>query len=249
MMKSCHAKGFTLLELLIALSVFSILSVMAYSGLQIVLNSREHTEKQADRLVELQRAFTFIGRDIEQTVGRSIRDSFGDPKGALIGSNFGTIPLELTRAGWRNPAKLTRSSLERVMYRYDEENLSRLSVLALDQGSQVEPLERHLLSEVKELSLRYLDEALSWHDTWPPGIGEETDLSRLPRAVEVTVNLSGFGEVKRIFRVSPGEYVTKNKAPKNKQGNNGSNNANNNSGGGNNTNQSNSDETGNNASN
>jgi len=201
--------GFTLLELLIALAVFSILSLMAYSGLQIVMDSKTHTEKQADRLIELQRAFTFIGRDIEQVIGRSIRDSFGDSKAALIGSGFGTIPLEFTRAGWRNPAKLTRSSMERVMYRYDEENITRLSVSALDQPPQVEPLERHLLSEVKELKFRYLDETLSWHDDWPPALAGTTDLSMLPRAVEVTVDMAGFGEIKRIFRVAPGEYVRK----------------------------------------
>ena len=212
-------KGFTLLELLIALAVFSILSLMAYSGLQIVMDSKEHTEKQADRLIELQRAFTFIGRDIEQTIGRSIRDSFGDTKAAMVGSSFGTIPLEFTRAGWRNPAKLTRSSMERVMYRYDEENITRLSVSALDQPPQVEPLERHLLSEVKELKFRYLDDKLSWNDSWPPSFGPAAGLSSLPRAVEVTLDMIGFGEIKRIFRVSPGEYV-RNNAPANGSGNN-----------------------------
>ena len=51
------SKGFTLMELLISMMVFSILSVMAYSGLNSVIETKGHTEKVAKRLVELQTGF------------------------------------------------------------------------------------------------------------------------------------------------------------------------------------------------
>lgn len=237
---SAKSKGFTLLELLIALAVFSILSIMAYSGLQMVLDSKGHTENQADRLISLQRAFTFIGRDVEQTIGRSIRDTFGDVKPAMVGSPFGTVPLELTRTGWRNPAHLLRTNMERVMYRYEDETITRLSLSMLDQPNIIEPLERELLSEVKELRFRYMDEKLQWQDEWPPQYAEDKDASKLPRAVEVTINYVGVGEVKRLFRVPPGEYrvrdKSKDKAGNNTSGNGNSSNNGNNSGNGNNSN-------------
>ncbi len=65
------------------MAIFSVLSAMAYFGLANVLNAKDHTERQADRLISLQRAFTFIGRDIEQVSARTVRDSFGEPLPAL----------------------------------------------------------------------------------------------------------------------------------------------------------------------
>ncbi|MDH5545705.1 MAG: type II secretion system minor pseudopilin GspJ [Gammaproteobacteria bacterium] len=219
-----QARGFSLIELLISLAVFSILSVMAYSGLQIVLDSKGHTEQQADRLVEVQRAMTIIQRDIEQVIGRSIRDSYGDRKPALEGSFFGEFPLSFTRAGKRNPMKRVRSTMERVSYRLAEEKLDRLSVEMLDQPHVVEPLERHLLSDVKELKFRYMDKDLQWQDAWPPQFGEQANPSALPRGVEMTIKVEGIGEIKRLFRVTPGEYAG-NKRQKQSTQTNGGNNA------------------------
>lgn len=211
MMKRNTQRGFTLMELLISLAVFSVLSVMAYSGLRTVLDSRVHTEQQADRLIDLQRAFTFLGRDIEQTTARSVRDYFGDEKAAFIGAPFGENIIELTRGGWANPNTqyIKRSTMERVIYRYSDEKLIRRSLAKLDQTEEVFSGERELLSDIKEFKIRYFDSALQWHDTWPPDFGEDANLNSLPRAVEVTIDYKGFGEVRRLFRVSPGEYVLK----------------------------------------
>jgi general secretion pathway protein J len=38
-------KGFTLLELLVAMSIFALLAAMSYGGLQAVLNQQWHTEQ------------------------------------------------------------------------------------------------------------------------------------------------------------------------------------------------------------
>lgn len=205
--RSKHAqKGFTLLELLISMAIFSVLSAMAYFGLANVLNAKDHTEQQADRLIALQRAFTFIGRDIEQVSARTVRDSFGEPLPALRGSGFGLVLLELTREGVRNPMRLPRSSLQRVAYRLEEENLIRMVYPALDQGNTGVPIERILLKNVNELEVRYLTNTLEWQNSWPASQGAAT-LNALPKALEVTIDVQGFGEIKRLFRVAPGESI------------------------------------------
>ncbi len=188
------------------MAIFSVLSAMAYFGLANVLNAKDHTERQADRLISLQRAFTFIGRDIEQVSARTVRDSFGEPLPALRGSGFGLVLLELTREGVRNPMRLPRSSLQRVAYRLEEENLIRMVYPALDQGNFGVPFERVLLQNVNELEVRYLTNTLEWQDSWPVGQGT-TPLNTLPKALEVTIDVQGFGEIKRLFRVAPGESI------------------------------------------
>ena len=83
-----NLQGFTLLELLVALSIFSIIAVMAYSGLNTVLLARIQTDQHAIQLARLQMTFTWLKRDIEQYIGRSIRDQYGDRQAALIGTIF-----------------------------------------------------------------------------------------------------------------------------------------------------------------
>ena len=65
--------GFTLIELMIALAIFAVLSAMTYGGLRAVLNARNQSDQQAERLATLQTALVIMGRDIEQATPRSIR--------------------------------------------------------------------------------------------------------------------------------------------------------------------------------
>ena len=78
--------GFTLLELLVALSIFAIVAVLAYGGLGTVLDQRILTEESAERLADLQKTYLIVQRDIEQLVPRAIRDEFGDEQAAHISS-------------------------------------------------------------------------------------------------------------------------------------------------------------------
>jgi len=199
-------RGFTLLELLISLVIFAILSTMSYMGLQSVLTAKAVTEAHTDRLIRLQTAFTFMQRDIEQATSRSIRDSFGDEQAALVAGAFGQTLLELTRTGWRNPTGAARSSLQRVGYKLEEEKLLRVSWSMVDQPSDSPPFERILIEQVKDLEFRYLDKDKEWHTTWPDDLsGTGSILTELPIAVELTLTLENMGEIKRIFRVAPGE--------------------------------------------
>src|SRR5690625_440889 len=107
--------GFTLLELLIALSIFALVSVIVFTGLQSSLDSRERTNLRADRLIEVQRALNCLRQDLEQAVPRAIRDQMGDfdPKNAFQQTLDG---IAFTRGGRSNPLGLERSSLERLGY-------------------------------------------------------------------------------------------------------------------------------------
>jgi len=203
-------QGFTLLELVVAMAIFSIMSMMAYGGLNAVLNTHQHVGKQAKRLTELQTAFTFIGRDIEQTVARPIRDQYGDRVAALTSSNTRSGALiELTRTGRRNPGGYARSNLQRVAYLLDENRLMRLSWPTIDRAQDGEANETVLIDEVESVEIRYLDEQLKWQPNWPmnsnsSNLGNNNANSKphqLPRAVELSVEIKGWGTIVRLFRV------------------------------------------------
>ncbi len=195
-----RAAGFTLIELVVALAIFALLSIMAYGSLRVVLDARENTEEQAERLAALQLAFTVIGRDLEQAVNRPVRDEFGDRTAAMAGTG---AQIEFTRAGWRNPAGLRRSELQRISYILDGDTLRRLSWPVLDRVQSSAPFDTVLLEGVQEIEIRFLDSQDQWLSFWPAPEAGTPAASALPRAVEISVDTEHWGRITRLFRTVP----------------------------------------------
>ncbi|NLC01615.1 MAG: type II secretion system minor pseudopilin GspJ, partial [Pseudomonas formosensis] len=66
--------GFTLLEMLIAMAVFAVMSMVAYQGLRAVLDADHITREQAQRLADLQVTLSVLERDLAQVVDVRVRD-------------------------------------------------------------------------------------------------------------------------------------------------------------------------------
>lgn len=200
-----NQKAFTLLELLIAISIFSVLSVMAYGGLKTVLDNRAANEVIAERIATSQLAMLRLGNDLRQTVNRGVRDGFGDPIDAMLTKEVGNSELEWTRAGYSNPANLNRSNLQRVAYKLDENKLIRVTWPVLDRAQGTENSEIIMLSEIESLEWRFNDQANNWETNWPPAaVVAANGMDSLPRAVEVTIEFSDLGEIRRLFLIPQG---------------------------------------------
>ncbi len=201
-MRRDRHSGFTLLELLVALAVFAMVALMAYSGLRSVLQSKQLTEQRAQRVQQLQSAVLMLERDLGQiALLRGIRDEYGDPQPPLRTADFGAIMLEFSRAGWPNPTGMARSTLQRVAYGIKEESLYRYAWRVLDRAQQSLPDEVVLLEGVRELRLRYRDEAGEWHGQWPPAALAQAASMPSPAALEVTLELEDMGEIRRLFPI------------------------------------------------
>jgi general secretion pathway protein J len=199
-----HRHGFTLLELMVAVAIFSVLSAMAYGGLRNVIDNSKQTEITMQRLQEVQMAMVKISRDFNQLAQRSIRDEYGNNQDYLVASEDNDIFIEFTRNGRRNPAELQRSHLQRVAYRLEENQLFRLDWPHLDRAQEMQPYESMLLTDVETASIRFLDNNNEWHDLWPPlnaNIQGGDDSDALS-AIEITLELKDWGELVRIYRVS-----------------------------------------------
>ena len=202
-------QGFTLLELVIALALFAIMSAIAYSGLNNVLTARDRTDDQANQLVRLQTAFTYIARDLSQVVKRGIRDSYGESNEPLVGRDISGYLIELTHTGWRNPIPMEerpRSSLQRVAYKLEDEKLIRAFWPVLDRSQDSTPIENVLLENVTKLEFGFLDSENNqkWHTSWPqPATGGAKNDPTPPKAVKMTIETKVFGTIERLF-VIPG---------------------------------------------
>jgi general secretion pathway protein J len=198
-MKGIGARGFTLVELLVAITIFSILAVMAYGGLNSVLHARQAIEVQSKRLQALQQTMLFLSRDLSQLAPRAIRDEYGERQPPLLGQTDKQPGLEFTHAGWSNPAWQPRSTLQRVSYVIEDQQLIRYSWTMLDRAPDSKPYRFPLLDRVLSMKLRFMDAKQNWQLQWPLPSTDPATQMNLPQAVEVVVELEDLGTVRRLF--------------------------------------------------
>ena len=94
-------KGFTLLEVMIAISITALIGVASTNLLSNIIESKNITDIRSQQLTTLQRFNQFVSRDVEQIINRGIRDQYGDTQAAIIIDSSDYL-AEWTRLGWRN---------------------------------------------------------------------------------------------------------------------------------------------------
>ena len=147
--------GFTLVEIMVALVIFSVISLISARLLSQSLESQNVLKSRGERLAEIHRALRVVQRDILQFSARSIRVDKNEYLPPLLLSPEGT--LEMTRVGWRNPLGQPRSEVQRLGYRWQDEKLIRGYWLTLDRSYEDEPAYQTVLSDVTELEFYAID--------------------------------------------------------------------------------------------
>lgn len=187
--------GFTLLEILIALFIFTILSLIMVSGLHSITSSQSATQKRAERLSELQFALLIVSRDIEQIVNRPVTETNGTQPPVM---GYPTM-LIFSHGGLVNPlGQLQRATLQRTSYILQNGNFIRSSWPVLDHSAKIKADERILLTHVSELQFQYLDLQKKFRDSWPPPDQKETIL---PLAIRITLTLQDAGEISQLYLI------------------------------------------------
>lgn len=194
-------RGFTLLELVAAMAIFAMLSVMAYGGLSALIQTRKGLDSSYERLQSWQMAVHRLRTDLNQARLRPVRDQFGDYQPALHEPEAGR--LVLTHGGRRNPLAQPRSTLERVAWFMDTDGtLVRQNWLTLDQSQSEAPIKTVVLNNITTLGWRYLDASNDqWVEDWPPPRLASTPPEQvpLPRAVELNLDSKRLGELTFLF--------------------------------------------------
>lgn len=193
-----NQSGFTLLEVIIAVGIFAVLSALAYGGLNSIMNTSHHTREASQELQALQLAMSIMQQDLSQVTFRPVTNEFGEQDPALHTPEDLETLLSFTRRGWKNPAKQTRSSLQRVSYRLEDNELIRRYWFHLDRAPNIEPRQVSMLTEVLEVKLRFLDSNDQWQEIWPT-LSMTKKPVPLPKAVELTLVTETWGEIPRIF--------------------------------------------------
>ena len=186
--------GFTLVELLVSLFIFALLSAAGVALLSFSVRAQEYAEIELGEIADLRRTGALLSADLAQAAARPWRDENGESRPAFSGANGereGAI-LAFVRRGAENLEAAPRPSVQRVEYRLAGDRLERRSWTMIDGAPP--RVESAMLTGVRRIRLRYRDRSGEWRERWDP-----TALADLPRAVEMVVDTGEAGATRMIF--------------------------------------------------
>jgi general secretion pathway protein J len=187
--------GFTLVEMLIALSIFGMLTAAGVTLLSVTARTQATSDRLLAEVGEIRRVGALLNADLALAATRLHRDGDGRPQRAFAGG-AGDTPglLAFVRHGWDRG---DGGTLQRVGYRLRDGRLERLSFRNVDGGGEAVVVP--LLDGVTALRLRYRDEDGAWLERW-----NHSDETRLPEAIELVTRSRTQGTVRQLFLVGTG---------------------------------------------
>lgn len=180
--------GFTLVEALVSLLVFSLIASGCVAMLMQSVESQRRVGAAHETLRELQTTRALLASDLAQMVLREVRGEAGGRLPRFIGGDA-DAPLQFVRARAEPGEPHARATaLSLVSYRITEDAVLRSSRAELDGG---EMSERVMLSDVRNARFEFFDGS-DWREAWL--VGPEGGAP--PRAVALAFESARYGEMR-----------------------------------------------------
>jgi general secretion pathway protein J len=190
-MTRASMRGFTLLELLIAISVLATVSIIAWRGLDTLVSTRARLEPEGEQVRALLTAFGQMDRDLAQTINPTL-------------FAFTTSPITIATIGGQPALSIMRlapidadgpTALQLVGYRVEDGVLVRTASPPMRGRGAVAPEEIttvRLLERVKSIRLRVWRDGPGWidplsSDTTPAPVVPGQTAPLTPPGVELTI--------------------------------------------------------------
>jgi len=220
-----NQRGFTLIEVVIAIAIFAMLGLGCYKVVHGLALARDTMTKNSEELRQFAKAINTINMDFTQLTARQIRDASGLNVAAF--ETGGDYLVEFSRVGMQNPLMLKRAKVARVAYQFNKEwemkdsknfennetmkeligdgkkgYLVRYVWPVLDRGNDEEPYMQILLSGINGVEFEYLSDDRKWKHEWPPsGTQSGSSLLDLPYAIKVNIDSNKYGLQQRLFKI------------------------------------------------
>lgn len=196
-------KGFTLIEILIALAVFTIIASFTASILSQILQIKEQSQEQVEKINNLQLVISLLNKDIKQILERPVRGNQLHMFPSFIGQ---PDYVEFTRDGHFNPLyNENRSNLIRVAYICKNQTLVRRVWDRLDSPDRDKYQDSILLDSLKKCEFAYIGMHHNIMPNWYQYTIKRDNKSittPLPIAIQFSFNQDKIGYTKLNFMVS-----------------------------------------------
>ncbi len=147
--------GFTLVEVLVAMFIFALISAGTMTALTGSLRGKAQMNERLEVIADLDGARALMKSDFSNINLREMRDNYGGTLPYVLEGGTQTL-IEFTRAGRANPGGLeNRSEFQRVSYVFDGGNLIRRTLAQTNPAPQTGEYERILLSGLAAVKVTY----------------------------------------------------------------------------------------------
>jgi general secretion pathway protein J len=194
-----RAAGFTLLELLVAITVLSLVSLIAWRGLDSLVHTRERLQPEAEAVRELLVAFGQIERDLAQVVNTSFVPLAAAPLTVRSGGPAGFQMIRFAPVIEGSP-----SAVQLIVYEIRDGRLMRLSsapTVSLDASPAAELVETTLLADVQALQVRVWQPGRGWA---PPEAASLPNPRAAPPGLELVIERTDGRQYRRVLLVGMG---------------------------------------------
>ncbi len=224
--RPAQQRGFTLLEMMVALAIAAAIATMAYQALDSASRGAERSREVMEGINRLDRTWQIISADFRHILPpepgpTGIRNPFAADPFAGIGQDERLMLF--TRHSWLNPMGRLRSDLQQVSYRLEEGILWRdyrpvRNRPYDDYDFAEQALRQRLLEGVVGVELQFLSKALltrsgrsaldgddylrDWAEAWPDPDQVGASQTELPLAVLVRIEVEGIGVSERLFEIT-----------------------------------------------
>ena len=200
-MKRAASRGFTLLELLVAISVLALVSLIAWRGLDSLVLTRERLEPEADRTRALLTAFGQLDRDVAAAANPLFIGS-REPTVRLRQEANGSSTLEILRIAPAQPDGITRVQtviwrlLDGALVRQAGPALTELGPVGADQWQSAA-----LIGGVRSLRARAWQAGSGWAEPGNLPAAPVGGASATPPGIEVVLDRADGTRLRRVLVV------------------------------------------------
>lgn len=200
-----NVKGFTLIEILVALAIFALLAMITSSSMYYAFDIKNRLSVQSNQINKLQLTLILLNKSIYQTVNRAVRIGDMQLQSSFIGSNH---YLEFTRAGGINPESLAKiSTLQRMAYLCQGSNLIERTWVILDSTRPSEYQDKLLLSGLVTCKFSYLNRALQVLGEWHNSASDFNQKAEaLPKAIQLKLSYKAANPLVYTFPIPEAQY-------------------------------------------
>lgn len=200
--------GFTLIEVMIAIVIMAMIAVMTSQSFTAAIISSEATQEAISRMAAVDRVWVLLEGDLRNAIPALPKVAREAPIPPIYLDPSEDYRLSILRGGYANPLKLPRTEMVRVGYRFEDQVLWRDTWVNIADNDERNARPQRILDGIDDIIIKALPNnnrssvaSGPWQERWPAtGIAP----NELPAAIEVTLILPDFGEIKRIYSILPG---------------------------------------------
>ncbi|WP_158649359.1 type II secretion system minor pseudopilin GspJ [Aquella oligotrophica] len=203
MVNTSRRLGFTLIELMVAIVIFAIISTVSYRMITSLVRTKEIAGEAQEKWGNLSLAISNFGMSWNRVIPLVVRDQNGGLLPAVYGkaklNGMYDSQLEMTLSGFSGDRIYGTVPPKRIGYRYYGKTLYLVTWPVLNRVVTTQPDIDVLIDNVTKFEITFLYPDNQWRNTWPPQGG---DITSLPRAVKVVMVLASGETVERSWALT-----------------------------------------------